>query len=280
MTTLPNEIVAMIAQLVAPKSIGNFRQASKTFNELSRKPFINKAFEHIKTSANMVALDLLFFAVSHRQYGPTIKTITICMNGIDDKPSELKKRLTAIFRALRQRGQQVTITIIVTAIEIYDNNDIAEHLTQVIGHLTRLDLRHRLSTVPLTLTISSSALLKGIFQELPRFLCAFRHYCTERSFVLNYADEQASVDYDVLTQTVIVSGLKNYQLHQVTKIFDWLSIKHATITDCEGNHDTKISIDRLLRGHRSRLNSVEIKDVTGRHLDINLYRGCAGHRSD
>lgn len=69
MAAFPTEVFSIIAQCVAPEDIGNFRLASTAFEALSKGLFVNKCFQHMKSSANMAALDLLLSAVSHHKYG-------------------------------------------------------------------------------------------------------------------------------------------------------------------------------------------------------------------
>lgn len=268
MAAFPTEVFAIIAQSVAPEDIGNFRLASSAFEALSKESFVNKCFKHMKTSANMAALDLLHFAVSHRQYGPAIEKITISMNGVDDKPAFLNTRLSDIFRVLRHRGQQVAVAIAITATDIANKYDVDHHLAQVIRHLVRLDLQHRLFAGPLSVSISSYALSKGVFPRSPRFFAAIQHYCTRRSLSLHYTDAQGSVNYDAPTKTVLIFGLKDYHIRQITLLLAWLRLKHITITDCERTEATMLALHFFLKYHRSTLVSVDIKDVTGRDFPV------------
>lgn len=200
--------------------------------------------------------------------GPAIESITISMNGVDDKPAFLNTRFSDIFRVLRQRGQQVAVAIVITAIDIPNKYDVDHHLAQVIRHLARLDLQHRLFAGPLTLSISSSALSTGIFPRSLRFFGAIQHYCTRRSLSLNYIDAQGSVNYNAPTKTVLIAGLKDYNIRQVTLLLTWLRLKHVTITDCERTEATMLAIHSLLQCHRSTLVSVDIKDLTGRDFPV------------
>ncbi|KAG9759319.1 hypothetical protein KCU73_g3447, partial [Aureobasidium melanogenum] len=268
MAAFPTEVFAIIAQRVAPQDLPNFRLASTAFEQLSRRPFTSKCFQHMKTSANMAALDHLFSTVNHHQFGPAIKKITISMNGVDDNPAFLNTRFSDIFRVLRLRGQQVAVEIVVTATDIHINWEIDHHLAHVIKHLVRVDLQHRLFAGPLTVSISSSAMSKGTLPTPPRFFNAVHQYCIRRSLSLNFIDAEGSLNYDATTKTLLISGLKDYQIRQITRLAAWLRLKHAKITDCERTEATMLALHYLLKFHRSTLVSVDVKDVEGRDFDV------------
>lgn len=268
MAAFPTEVFGIVAQRVAPHDLPSFRLASTAFEQLSRRPFTTKCFQHMKTSANMAALDLLFSAVSHGEFGLAIKKITISMNGVDDKPPFLNTRLSDIFRVLRLRGQQVAVQIVVTATDIPFNHDVDHHLASVIRNLLRIDLQYRLFAEPLTVCISCSAMSKGRIPMAPRFFTTIQNYCPRRSFSFNYIDAPGSLNYDATTRTLVISGLKDYQIRQLRPLLSWSNLKHAKITDVERTEDTELALSHVLYLHGSTLLSVDVKDVDGRDFDV------------